>query len=62
MTPEEGAKKPWHKPTIYLLTELGEISGAPTNKPAGNPAGENEAHPDPYQINKNYRPLPVDGF
>ena len=61
VTPEEGAKKPWRKPTIYLLTELGEISGSPTNKPTGGaPGGEVEGHPDPYQVNKKYRPTPTE--
>ena len=52
-------KKAWHKPNVYVLTELSTISGAPTNKDHGDDPDlwENESHPDPTLRQKRYRPM-----
>ena len=42
---EAPAKKPWSRPTFYILTDVIESHGAPTGKthhPFGNPVSEDE--------------------
>ena len=52
------SKKPWHKPVFYVLSELSNVSGAPTDKMFTAPAfAEDETNPDPTARQKQYRPL-----
>ena len=59
---EAPAKKPWSRPTFYVLTDVIESHGAPTGKTHsfGNPFSENEnippAQPTSY---KKYAPATV---
>ena len=55
---EDGAKKPWHKPAMYDLTDVLDTGGAPTLKADPPPVVifEDENHPGPTQ-GKSYRPI-----
>ena len=60
---EDGAKKPWHKPTMHILTDMLNTWGAPTLKVDTPPVtyeDESLKTPSP-EINagKNYRPITV---
>ena len=56
---EAPAKKPWSRPTFYVLTDVIESHGAPTNKTHnwehGLAAYEDETAPAPNAA-KNYAP------
>ncbi len=57
---EAPAKKPWSRPTFYVLTDVIESHGAPggkTHHPFGTPVSEDESIP-PLQNTrfKKYRP------
>ena len=57
---ETPAKKPWSRPTLYVLTDLIDNHGSPTNKthnPYNFPITEDETiPPTPGSKGKNYRP------
>ena len=61
---EAPAKKPWSRPTFYVLTDVIESHGAPGNKTHswehGLPISEDETAPGPSNAaNKNYAPASV---
>ena len=54
---EAPAKKPWSRPTFYVLTDVIESHGSPSNK---HPAQEDESIPPLIPGSsryKNYRPM-----
>ena len=57
---EAPAKKPWSRPTFYVLTDVIESSGAPnlkTETTSGNPFSEDESIPPLANTRfKNYAP------
>ena len=57
---EAPAKKPWSRPTFYVLTDVIQSHGAPnakTHSPYGNTVNEDETiPPSPGSNLKNYRP------
>ena len=59
---EAPAKKPWSRPTFYVLTDVIESHGSPTSKTHswehGLPISENESAPSTGR-NKNYAPASV---
>ena len=60
---EAPAKKPWSRPTFYVLTDVIESHGSPTGKThhySGNLATENEAAPPTAGGKaKNYVPASI---
>ena len=53
---EASAKMPWHKPTIYDLTELTGLSGSPTNKHHPSTLRREDETRTPTNRQKRYRP------
>ena len=56
---EAPAKKPWNRPTFYVLTDVIESHGAPTGKSHniyGVQDNEDETIPPVSPDRKNYRP------
>ena len=60
---EAPAKKPWSRPTFYVLTDVIESHGAPNGKTHnwehGLPANEDEVGGPPDTKFKNYAPASV---
>ena len=60
---EAPAKKPWSRPTFYVLTDVIESHGSPTGKTHnwqhGNRAMEDESIPPQSVSFKNYAPASV---
>ena len=56
---EAPAKKPWSRPTFYVLTDVIQSHGSPSNKP-DRPAQEDESIPPLISGSsryKSYRPM-----
>ena len=51
--------EPWHKPTLYDLTDYIDTGGNPTNKDHGGsaPKAEDESRPHAPTRRKRYRPI-----
>ena len=53
---EKPAKKPWSRPTFYVLTDVIESHGAPTGKTPGQEDETIPAVPSANSRYKSYRP------
>ena len=54
---EDGAKKPWHKPAMFDLTDVIDTGGAPTLK--DDPSSIYEVEDGSPNRGKTYRPTTV---
>lgn len=57
--PRDDHRKPWHRPTFYVLSDLINTSGGSKNHNGVAISAEDETrHPtDPIPKGKNYRPI-----